>query len=58
LEDKLASNQYPLPPGLIRLAVVLDEIARNGTNDPLDLESAHQEKVDGLDENPLRVPTE
>jgi hypothetical protein len=54
LEDKLTSNQYPLPPGLIRLATVLSEIARNGTSSLLDLESPQQEKVDGLDENPLR----
>ena len=54
MEDKLAANHDPLPPGLIRLAAVLDEIARNGTNCPLDLESPPQEKVDGLGENPLR----
>jgi hypothetical protein len=54
LEDKLTSNQYPLPPGLIRLAAVLSEIARNGTSSLLDLESPLQEKVDRLDENPLR----
>jgi hypothetical protein len=53
LEDKLASNQYPLPPGLLRLAAVLAEIARNGTSSLLDLESPPQEKVDRLDENPL-----
>jgi hypothetical protein len=39
---------------LIRLAAVLAEIARNGTDSLLDLESPQQEKVDGLDENPLR----
>ena len=54
MKDKLASNHDPLPLGLIRLAAVLAEIARNGTNSPLDLESPLQEKVDGLDENPLR----
>ena len=58
MEDKLASNKCLLPPGLLRLAAVLAEIARNDTNDPLDLESAYQEKVDGLDQNPVRVPTE
>jgi hypothetical protein len=39
---------------LIRLAAVLAEIALNGTDSSLDLESPSQEKVDGLDENPLR----
>ena len=58
MEDKLASNHDPLPPGLIRLTAVLAEIARNGTNCPLDLESPRKEKVDGLDENPLRGQTE
>jgi len=53
LEEKLASNHDPLPPGLIRLAAVLAEIARNGTT-LLDLESPPQEKIDELDENPLR----
>jgi hypothetical protein len=57
LEDKLASNHDPLPPGLIRLAAVLAEIARNGTT-LLDLESPPKEKVDGLDENPLGGQTE
>jgi hypothetical protein len=55
LEDKLISNHDPLPPGLIRLAAVLAEIALNGTDSSLDLESPSQEKVDGLDENPLRL---
>jgi hypothetical protein len=55
LEDKLAANRDPLPPGLIRLAAVLAEIALNGTDSSLDLESPSQEKVDGLDENPLRL---
>ena len=54
MEDKLTSNHDPLPPGLIRLAAVLAEIARNGTNCPLDLESPPQEKIDGSDENPLQ----
>ena len=54
MEDKVASNHDPLPTGLIRLAAVLAEIARNGTNSLLDRESPPQEKVDGLDENPLR----
>jgi hypothetical protein len=58
LENKLASNHDPLPPGLIRLAAVLAEIARNNTNSLLDLESPPKEKVDGLDENPLRGQTE
>jgi hypothetical protein len=58
LENKLASNHDPLPPGLTRLAAVLAEIARNNTNSLLDLESPSQEKVDGLDENPLRGQTE
>ena len=54
MKDKLASNHDPLPLGLIRLAAVLAEIARNGTDSLLDLESPQQEKVDGLDENPLK----
>jgi hypothetical protein len=54
LEDKLTSNHDPLPPDLIRLAAVLAEIARNGTDSLLDLESPQQEKINGLDENPLR----
>ena len=58
MKDKLASNHDPLPPGLIRLAAVLAEIARNGPNSLLDLESPSKEKVDGLDENPLGGPTE
>ena len=53
MEDKLAANRDPLPPGLIRLAAVLAEIARNGTISLLDPESPPQEKVDGLDENHL-----
>ena len=55
MKDKLASNHAPLPLGLIRLAAVLAEIALNGTDSSLDLESPSQEKVDGLDENPLRL---
>ena len=58
LEDKPAANHEPLPPGLIRLAAVLAEIALNGTDSSLDLESPPQEKVDRLDENPLRGQTE
>ena len=50
-------NRDPLPPGLIRLAAVLAEIAHNEDNCAFDLESPGEAKVEGLDENCQRGKT-
>jgi len=57
LENKPASNLDSLPPGLIRLAAVLAEIAHNEEKSALDPESPGEEKAEELDEIPLKGQT-
>jgi hypothetical protein len=56
LEKKRIPNRVPLPPGLMRLAAVLAEIAWNEATSAFSEESvcAAGDKVDEEDENPLK----